>query len=111
MTLLLMMTRWGAYPMWKEHALGSIEPGKLADMVILNGDYMTTPVEELDTLTSVMTFIGGKVSYEDPSLRGNTFRFNTDTADWTINMQTPTTVWRWDDVPEIPPFLNGANGY
>jgi len=111
MTLLLMMTRWGAYPIWKEHALGSIEKGKLADMVILSGDYMATPVEELDNLTSVMTFIGGKVSYEDPALRGNTLRFNTDTANWTIDMNSPTTVWRWTEVPKIPPFLNGANGY
>ena len=111
MTLLLMMTRWGAYPLWKEHALGSIEPGKLADIVILNGDYMTTPVEDLANLKSVMTFIGGKVSFEAPELRGNTFRFNTADASWTIDMKTPTSVWRWTEAPKIPPFLNGANGY
>ena len=111
MTLLLMMTRWGSYPIWKEHALGSIEKGKFADIVILNGDYMSTPVEELDKLTSVMTFINGKISFETPELRGNTFRFNTDTADWTIDMQTPTSVWRWTEVPTIPPFLSGASGY
>jgi predicted amidohydrolase YtcJ len=111
MTLLLMMTRWPAFPIWKEHMLGSIEPGKMADLVILNGDYMATPVEELDKLTSVMTFIGGKVSYEAPELRGNTFRFNTADASWTIDMKTPTSIWRWTEVPKIPPFLNGANGY
>jgi predicted amidohydrolase YtcJ len=111
MTLLLMMTRRAAYPIWKEKSLGSIEPGKFADIVILSGDYMTTPVEELDKLTSVMTMISGKVSFEDPQLRGNTFRFNTDTANWTINMQTPTSLWRWTEAPRIPPFLNGANGY
>jgi predicted amidohydrolase YtcJ len=111
LTLLLMMTRWSAYPIWKEHALGSIEVGKFADIVILNGDYMTTPVEELDQLTSILTMIGGKVSSEASELRGNTFRFNTDTADWTIDMQTPTSTWRWTETPEIPPFLNGANGY
>jgi len=105
------MTRWGAYPLWKENALGSIEKGKFADIVILNGDYMTTPVEELDSLTSVMTFINGKISHEMPELRGNTLHFNTDTARWTIDMQTPTTAWRWTDTPQIPPFLNGANGY
>ncbi len=111
MTLLLMMTRWGAYPLWKENALGSIEPGKFADIVILSGDYMSTPIEDLDELTSVMTFIGGKISHEMPALRGNTLHFNTDTAQWTLDMQTPTTAWRWTEVPQIPPFLNGANGY
>jgi predicted amidohydrolase YtcJ len=111
MTLLLMMTRRAAYPIWKENSLGSIEPGKFADIVILNGDYMTTPVEELDQLTSVLTMIGGKVSYEHEELRGNTFRFNTDTADWTINVQTPSDAWRWTERPQIPEFLKGANGY
>lgn len=110
-TLLLMMTRYGAYPLWKEHVLGSIEPGKLADIVILNGDYMAEPVESLDTLTSIFTMIGGKVSYEAPGLRGNTFRFNVDNVDWTIDMKTPTTAWRWDKAPVVPPFLDGASGY
>jgi predicted amidohydrolase YtcJ len=111
MTLMLMMTRRGAFPLWKENALGSIEKGKFADLVILNGDYMGTPDEELEKLTSVMTFINGKISFENPELRGNTLRFNTDTADWTIDMQTPTTAWRWTEVPQIPEFLSGANGF
>jgi predicted amidohydrolase YtcJ len=111
MTLLLMMSRYGAYPLWKEHAIGSIEPGKLADIVILNGDYMGVAIEDLDSLTSIMTFIGGKVAFEDPQLRGNTFRFDTDTVDWIVDMQTPTTAWRWDEAPIAPPFLDGASGY
>jgi predicted amidohydrolase YtcJ len=108
MTLLLMMSRWGAYPLWRENDIGSIEPGKLADIVILNGDYMAGPVEDLDKLTSIMTLVSGKVEYEAPELRGNTLRFNTDTADWTIIQNTPTSLWRWTEVPKIPPFLNGA---
>jgi hypothetical protein len=110
-TLLLMMTRYGAYPLWKENALGSIEPGKLADIVILNGDYLAVPVEELDSLTSVMTMSGGKVAYEAPELRGNTFRFNVDSVDWTVEMRAPTTAWRWEQAPIVPPFLSGANGF
>ncbi len=110
MTLLLMMTRYGAYPLWKENDLGSIEVGKMADIVILNGDYLAGPDEELDRLTSIMTLIGGRVSYEAPELRGNTFRFNTDTADWTVEMKTPTSIWRWREAPVIPPFLKGAGG-
>lgn len=110
MTLMLMMTRWGAYPLWKEDDLGSIEAGKLADIVILNGDYMQGPQEELDKLTSIMTLISGEVVFEDPALRGNTFRFHTDDASWTVEMATPTSLWRWDDAPKVPPFLTGAAG-
>jgi cytosine/adenosine deaminase-related metal-dependent hydrolase len=103
-----MMTRYGAYPIWKEHELGSIEPGKLADLVILNGDYMAGLKEELDNLTSIFTMIAGKAVYEEPVLRGNTLRFDTHTATWQIEQKVPTDIWRWKNEPEIPPFLNGA---
>ena len=111
MTMLLMMTRYGARPVWKEKSIGSIENGKMADIVILNGNYMDTPVDELDKLTSVLTMIGGKVNYEAPELRGNTFRFNHETVDWTIDMKTPTSAWRWTKQPVPPPFLTGSSGY
>lgn len=110
LTLLLMMTRWSAYPLWMENDLGSIEEGKLADIVILNGDYMAGPKENLDQLTSILTIIDGKVAFEAPELRGNTLRFNTDTADWTIQKKTPTSIWRWESKPAVPPFLTGASG-
>ncbi len=111
MTLLLMMTRYGAYPIWKEHELGSIEPGKLADIVILNGNYLEVPIEALDELTPVLTLISGNAVYESPALRGNMLSFDTDTAEWTVEMQAPTDIWRWQEVPRIPPFLNGAAGW
>jgi predicted amidohydrolase YtcJ len=110
MTLLLMMSRYGAYPLWKEDKIGSIEAGKWADITILNGDYMAGSVEDLDKLTSIMTMVGGRIEYEAPQLRGNTFRFNTDTGTWTVDMKTPTGAWRWRKQPEIPPFLTGADG-
>ena len=43
--------------------LGSIEVGKLADLVVLSDDYLTVPDEEIRTLSSVLTLIGGKVVY------------------------------------------------
>ncbi len=111
MTMLLMMTRYGSKPLWKDHAIGSIETGKLADIVILNGDYMTVPVDDMDKLTSILTLVGGKVTYEAPELRGNTFRFNPDKVDWTIEMKTPTTAWRWSKQPVPPAFLTGSSGF
>ncbi len=105
LTLLLMMSRWGAYALWKDDKIGSIEPGKWADIIILNGDYMAVEVEDLDTLKPVMTMVGGKVLFEDTELRGNRLRMNTDPtgATWEAQTNTPTSLWRWDEVPpKIP---------
>ena len=105
LTLLLMMTRWGAYAVWKDDKIGSIEPGKWADIIILNGDYMSMEIEELDTLYPIMTMVGGKVVFENKELRGNLLKFNTDpdVASWEIEKNTPTSLWRWgNNGPEIP---------
>ena len=63
---LRMTTIWGAYYLGDEDTLGSIESGKLADFVVLDGDYMTVPVNELSDLKAIMTVIDGKVVYEVP---------------------------------------------
>jgi len=105
LTLLAMMTRWGSHTLWKEDKIGSIEPGKWADIIILNGDYMEVEVEDLDTLYPLMTLVSGKVQFELPELRGNMLRFNTDPdiADWEVEQNTPTGLWRWEQTPpEIP---------
>ncbi len=61
---LWMKTRWVAYISSDEDKLGSIEDGKLADLVVLDGDYLTVPEEEIGDLSVVMTVVGGKVMYE-----------------------------------------------
>ena len=48
----------------EEHLLGSIEPGKYADLVVLSGDYLAVADEEIDSLRPVMTIVGGSVVYE-----------------------------------------------
>ncbi len=58
-------TRTNAYLLFREGALGSLEPGKQADFVILNRDYMTVPVEEIENLFSTMTVVEGEVVYSD----------------------------------------------
>ncbi len=45
---------------------GTLEVGKLADMVILDGDYMTVPEENISDIPVVMTIVGGKVVYQRP---------------------------------------------
>ncbi|MDR7481144.1 MAG: amidohydrolase family protein [Armatimonadota bacterium] len=48
---------------WPDHKLGSIEPGKLADMIVLTADYLTAPVDRIRDLRSVLTIVGGKPVY------------------------------------------------
>ena len=48
----------------EEDKLGSIEPGKLADLVVLNGDYFSVPDESLKQLRSVLTIVGGRVVHD-----------------------------------------------
>ena len=57
---------WAARYTGEEDILGSIENGKLADLVVLGGDFLTFPEDELDKLRVLMTVIDGKVAYEAP---------------------------------------------
>lgn len=42
---------------------GSIEAGKLADLAVLSKDYMTVPLDEFESVESMLTMLGGKVVY------------------------------------------------
>ncbi|MBW1767116.1 MAG: amidohydrolase family protein [Deltaproteobacteria bacterium] len=44
--------------------MGSIEPDKYADIVVLDRDYMTCPKDEIRDIESVLTLVGGRVGYE-----------------------------------------------
>jgi hypothetical protein len=51
-----------------EDKLGTIEEGKLADLVVLSADYFNeraVPDERIKDLRSVLTVVGGKVMYDD----------------------------------------------
>jgi predicted amidohydrolase YtcJ len=42
---------------------GSFEVGKLADLAVLSKDYMTAPVEQVGSIESLLTMVGGKIVY------------------------------------------------
>ncbi len=46
-----------------ENKRGSLEPGKLADLAVLNTDYMTAPLDQIESIESLLTMVGGKVVY------------------------------------------------
>lgn len=51
-----------------DHQIGSIEVGKLADLVILNEDYLSVSESEIRDLKSVLTLLNGEVVYADPEV-------------------------------------------
>ena len=61
---LIAHTRSNAYLMHKEDLLGSLEVGKLADLVVLDRDYMTIPVDAIRDLNSVLTMVDGRIVHD-----------------------------------------------
>ncbi|MDD5093030.1 MAG: amidohydrolase [Dehalococcoidia bacterium] len=61
---LRMYTMGGAYACFQENIGGSIAPGKLGDLVVLNADPTGVPMEAIKGITVEKTIIGGKVMWE-----------------------------------------------
>jgi predicted amidohydrolase YtcJ len=52
-----------AYLTFEERIKGSIEPGKLADLVVLPEDILSCPPKDIEQMTVAMTMVGGKVVF------------------------------------------------
>jgi predicted amidohydrolase YtcJ len=63
-TAIRMYTADGAYLSWEEKKKGTLEVGKLADLIVLPADPLTVPAEQLLNMKVDMTFVGGKLVYE-----------------------------------------------
>jgi predicted amidohydrolase YtcJ len=55
-----------AYVTFEDTIKGSIEPGKLADLVVLPEDILTCPEKHIEQMHVVMTMVGGKIVYGRP---------------------------------------------
>ncbi|HUS06398.1 MAG TPA: amidohydrolase [Bryobacteraceae bacterium] len=61
----LKMWTWnGAYLAFSEKEKGSIEPGKLADMVVISKNYMTCPENDIKNIEPLKTIVGGQVVFD-----------------------------------------------
>ncbi|MBI5474469.1 MAG: amidohydrolase [Ignavibacteriae bacterium] len=56
-------TTWAAYAAFEERRRGSIEVGKLADIVVLSNDIMKCDVSEILKVRVLHTIVGGEVAY------------------------------------------------
>lgn len=54
----------GAYASYEEERKGTLSPGKLADLVVLDRDLFSIPPESIREAKVTLTVVGGKVVYE-----------------------------------------------
>ena len=60
---LRLYTNAGPYYTFDERTKGTIEVGRLADMVVLSADYMTVPEAQIKDIKPLQTVVNGKVVY------------------------------------------------
>jgi hypothetical protein len=60
---LRLYTMGSAWMTSDEGRKGSIEVGKFADLAVLNADYLNVPPEQIRSLASLLTIVGGQVVY------------------------------------------------
>jgi predicted amidohydrolase YtcJ len=63
------MTIWAAKANFEEKEKGSLEPGKMADWVILDQDIMTIPGKEIPQVKVLKTFLNGKMVFNRKLIR------------------------------------------
>ncbi|MBK7927388.1 MAG: amidohydrolase [Bryobacterales bacterium] len=60
---LRMYTNGAAYLQFNEKKAGSLEPGKYADLVMIDRDFLTCPEEEIRAIQPLATMVEGKLRY------------------------------------------------
>ena len=61
---LIAHTRQNAFLVFQENNLGSLESGRLADLLVLDRDYLTIPEDEIKDIQPVMTIVGGRIVFD-----------------------------------------------
>lgn len=67
-TQLKALTTWGAHYVLREDRMGSLEPGKLADFVVLDRDFLSIPQDDIPNTKVLMTVVGGRTVHLLPEL-------------------------------------------
>ena len=61
---LKLVTIWSAFSMFSDKLTGSLEPGKYADFIVLDKDYMEGPDDEIHDNKVLMTFVNGELVWQ-----------------------------------------------
>ena len=57
-------TLGASYAALQEDRLGSLEPGKWADFIVVDRDFFAIPESEIDEIQVIQTWVGGELVYE-----------------------------------------------
>ena len=66
LTIPELLTAWsagGAYNLYQEKELGTLEKGKKADIVVFDGNLFETAIEEIRSRKVEVTFLNGRIVY------------------------------------------------
>lgn len=58
-----------AYTLRQEKDTGSLEVGKLADLIVLDRNFFTIPAEDIANIKVLQTVVGGKIVYQSKDMR------------------------------------------
>jgi predicted amidohydrolase YtcJ len=58
-----------AYTLRQETLTGSLEVGKLADLIVLDRNFVTIPAEDIANIKVLQTVVGGKIVYQSKGMR------------------------------------------
>lgn len=61
---LIAHTRANAYFLFQDGNIGALAPGRYADLLVLDRDYLTVPEDDIKDIRPMLTMVGGKVVYE-----------------------------------------------
>jgi predicted amidohydrolase YtcJ len=62
---LRLYTEGSAWFTFEENERGALAVGKLADLAVLSKDYLTAPTDEIGSIVSLLTMVGGRIVYAD----------------------------------------------
>ena len=66
-SLMKAATIWGAEQILREDHIGSLEAGKLADFIVIDKDYFAIPEDQIGTIKTLLTAVGGKIVFQAPN--------------------------------------------
>ena len=58
------ITANAAYELHDDASLGSLEVGKLADLIVIDRNVLTVPAQQIESTRVLLTVVGGRTVYD-----------------------------------------------